>query len=76
MGCHRKIDQDAVDKALTTPPRRAFETCLELWTRGIHQLAERDVHPDVILRALPKELLDRCHHVEQPQPGCYRRDWL
>ncbi len=63
------IDQDVVGKALDAPPHRAFEVCLELWARGVHELAERDVRPDVVVCALPKELLDRCAHVEQSQPG-------
>jgi hypothetical protein len=61
------IDHDIVGKALAAPPRRAFGTCLELWATGVHELAERDVRPDVIVCALPKEVLDRCAHIEQSQ---------
>ncbi len=63
------IDQGIVAKALDASPRRAFEACLELWSSGVHELAERDLRPDVIVCALPKELLDRCAHVEQSQPS-------
>lgn len=63
----KPIDADRLEEALKAPPREAFRTCLELWRSGVTELAERDTRFDVIVCALPKELIDRCGTVEQPR---------
>ncbi len=62
-----QLDSSAVDRALALPPYEAFESCLNLWVDGVRGLV-RDVAPDVVVCALPGEVLDRCRVVGVPRP--------
>jgi hypothetical protein len=62
-----ELDKEAVDRALALPPYAAFESCLSLWGDAVRGLV-RDVAPDVVVCALPGEVLDRCRVVDVPRP--------
>jgi hypothetical protein len=62
-----ELDPPAVDRALARPPYQAFEACLGLWVEGVRGLI-RDIAPDVVLCALPADVLDRCRVVNVPRP--------
>ncbi len=62
-----ELDPSVVDEALALPPYQAFESCLKLWADGVRGLV-RDVAPDVVVCALPAEVLDRCRVVDVPRP--------
>jgi hypothetical protein len=62
-----ELDAASVEEALALPPYGAFEACLGLWAEGVRGLV-RDIAPDVVLCALPSDVLDRCRVVEVPHP--------
>lgn len=62
-----ELDPAAVERELARPPYEAFEACLGLWVEGVRGLI-RDIAPDVVLCALPADVLDRCRVVEVPRP--------
>lgn len=62
-----ELDPTAVEQALARPPYEAFETCLALWVEGVQGLV-RDISPDVVLCALPSDVLERCRVVDVPRP--------
>lgn len=68
LGVESVIRTGQLEDALSRRPREAFTNALELWASGIESLAEREVRPDLVLCALPKELVDRCRRIEQPIP--------
>ena len=62
-----ELDQGDVDQALANPAYSAFEALLQLWADGVRGLV-RDVAPDVVLCALPRDVLDKCRVVDVPRP--------
>jgi hypothetical protein len=66
------IAERTLTEALARRPREAFAACLELWADGIESLSERELVPDLVVCALPPELLLRCRRVEQPLPARVR----
>jgi hypothetical protein len=70
----KEIPEESFQSALDGPAEAAFETCLELWKTAVHDLAERNAPPDVVLCCLPQELLDKCRTIErQTKSGRKRR---
>jgi hypothetical protein len=67
------IPDGALRDALARKPREAFAACLDLWASGIESLAEREVVPDVVVCALPPELVARCRRIEQALPARVRQ---
>lgn len=58
------IPDDALSRALALNPPQAFRELLALWTAGLEQLrVHSDPPPDLILCAIPNEVLKRCHRV-------------
>lgn len=62
-----EVDAAAVERELARPPYDAFEGCLGLWVEGVRSLI-RDIAPDVVLCALPADVLDKCRVVDVPRP--------
>lgn len=58
------LDDETVSRALERRPQDAFVAISELWGSGISRLAERDVAPDLVVCAIPKEVLARCRRIE------------
>ncbi len=54
--------------ALGRPPAEAFKEAVELWADAISRVTERDTRPDLVLCAMPRELLDRCRSIKQTVP--------
>lgn len=69
----KEIQEDAFRAALDGSANDAFRSCLDLWTTAIHDLAERDAPPDVVLCCLPQELLDKCRTIERQAGSRARR---
>jgi hypothetical protein len=63
------VKDDDVDEALKQSAPEAFQRCLRYWTDGVEQLASRDVRPDVVVCALPGDVLAACRLVRLPRPG-------
>lgn len=58
------IPDDALARALELHPAKAFRELLALWTAGLEQLrVHSDPPPDLILCAIPNEVLKHCHRV-------------
>lgn len=68
LGIEHVIRTSQLQDALSHRPRESFIDSLELWGSGVASLAERDVRPDLVVCALPRELIDRCRRIEQPIP--------
>lgn len=62
-----ELESAAVERALNLAPYGAFEACLDFWVEGVRGLV-RDIAPDVVICALPSEVLDKCRVVEVPRP--------
>lgn len=62
-----ELDEGSIDHALALPPYPAFEAFLELWADGVRGLV-RDIAPDVVLCAIPRDILDKCRVVDVPRP--------
>jgi hypothetical protein len=58
-----ELDRTAVSNALELAPHEAFVRCLTLWADGIRALADRDSPPDLVVCALPEDLLTHCRTV-------------
>jgi hypothetical protein len=67
------VSDSALRSALGRRPRDAFVACIDLWAEGIESLSERDVVPDVVVCALPPELVERCRRIEQALPARIRQ---
>lgn len=53
-----------IDAALRLDAPKAFRELLAIWTAGLQELrVQRDPPPDLILCAIPKEVLDHCRRV-------------
>jgi hypothetical protein len=69
---HRTTDHvipDAVvSRALSRKPKDAFREVLELWGLPIESMAERELRPDLVLCALPSDVVARCRRIEQRLP--------
>lgn len=61
------VDADAFERAIARPELMAFEECLKLWANGVRELAQRDVRLDVVVCALPRDLLTKCARIERPR---------
>lgn len=58
------IPSDRLTSALSHDPPRAFRELLSLWTAGLEDLTvQRDPPPDLVLCAIPNEVLKHCHRV-------------
>lgn len=58
------IPDESIANALDESPPKAFRELLALWTTGIEQLrVQRDPPPDLILCAIPNEVLKHCRRV-------------
>lgn len=62
------IPEGQLRQALSRRPWDTFIEAVELWTAAVETMAERELRPDLVLCALPPELVRRCHHVEQHLP--------
>jgi hypothetical protein len=62
-----ELSEEDVNGVLAQKPQKAFQDALQMWIEAIHDLARRDVRPDVILCAIPRQVLDRCAHIERPR---------
>jgi hypothetical protein len=63
----KEVDQTAFDRALGEPRALAFESLLAMWSEAVHELAERDNRPDVVICCLPGELLSHCRTIERKE---------
>jgi hypothetical protein len=61
------IQDDDVDAALKLPPSEAFKVCLRLWADPVREFASRDIRPDVIVCAIPADVLAVCRVVKLPR---------
>jgi hypothetical protein len=52
-----------VTEALDLEPAEAFRKLLLVWSAGLDELSQRDPPPDLILCAIPKEVLKHCRRV-------------
>ena len=52
-----------VTEALDLEPAEAFGKLLLVWSAGLDELSQRDPPPDLILCAIPKEVLKHCRRV-------------
>jgi hypothetical protein len=68
FGTESSISANKLQEVLGRRPRDAFKGAVELWADGVSSLTEREVRPDVVLCALPPELIERCRRIEQPLP--------
>lgn len=68
LGVESVIGARQLQDALSRRPREAFKSAVELWAEGVASLTEREVRPDLVVCALPPELLERCRRIEQPLP--------
>lgn len=57
-----------VAKALGMKPKDAFREVVELWGLPIESMAERELRPDLVLCALPADVVARCRRIEQRLP--------
>lgn len=58
------IPDDVLARALELDPPKAFRELLALWTAGLERLrVHSDPPPDLILCAIPDEVLKHCHRV-------------
>lgn len=58
------IPDHLVDAALRLDPPKAFRQLLALWTAGLEELSvQRDPPPDLVLCAIPNEVLKHCRRV-------------
>ncbi len=62
---NQEIESHRLESALSMSPTRAFRECLAMWSEGIQQLSQRDVRLDVIVCALPSEVLEKCARIDQ-----------
>lgn len=68
LGVESVIAASKLQEALARKPREAFKRSIELWADAVESLTEREVRPDLVVCALPRELIDRCRRIEQPLP--------
>jgi hypothetical protein len=68
IGAESAISATDLQDALGRRPREAFNRTVDLWADGVASLTEREVRPDLVICALPTELLERCRRIEQPLP--------
>jgi hypothetical protein len=54
------IKEADIADAVAMTPESAFVAALELWTRGIEELSQRDPPPDVIVCAIPNTVTEYC----------------
>lgn len=54
------ISDSDLTETLAKTPESAFVAALEMWTRGIDELSQRDPPPDVIVCAIPNAVSDHC----------------
>jgi hypothetical protein len=61
------ISPDALDKALKIKDNTdRFETVLELYNEGLKWIAQLENNrPNLVICAIPENVLDACHHVER-----------
>ncbi len=58
------IPDQVLSAALDLKPPQAFRELLRIWTAGLEEVRiQRDPPPDLILCAIPKEVLKHCHRV-------------
>lgn len=68
LGVESVISTSKLQDALSRQPRAAFERSVDLWSEGVSSLTEREVRPDLVVCALPPELIERCRRIKQPLP--------
>lgn len=59
----RQIPTDEIGRLLRLPPGDRFPRMVELFAREIEFLAERDPHPQIVMVALPREVVDYCSSI-------------
>jgi len=65
----RVLSESAYSKAMSKPPRMAFKQVVRLYGDAIRELSEMDTGPDLVLCALPADLVKKCARIEQhPRP--------
>jgi hypothetical protein len=57
------IADDRLSNALDLDPAEAFRELLSAWSAGLTELTQRDPPPDLILCAIPSEVLRHCRRV-------------
>lgn len=71
------IPDDSVAAALALEPPRAFKELLRLWTAGLEGLrVHSDPPPDLILCAIPDEVLKHCRRVKFGAASSRKNDQL
>jgi len=53
--------------ALGRPPQERFNAVLDLYAKGIRDLARRDLRPDVVVACLSDEVIEQCRSVQAPR---------
>lgn len=62
------ISKARLEAAMNRRPVDAFETTVDLWAEAVSRLTERDVRPDLVICALPRELRPRVGRIERSVP--------
>jgi hypothetical protein len=68
MDAESVIGDGKLQGALGRRPREAFTATVDLFADAVSSLTERDVRPDLVICALPREVTDRCRRIDQPLP--------
>jgi len=71
-----EVDADALTTALSEPPSSAFQRTQEMYAHAIEHVGRRDLRPDIVICALPQELIDRCGRVENRRLTPSEKAWL
>jgi hypothetical protein len=58
------IPDSQLASALDLEPPEAFRQLLAIWSAGLDELSQRDPPPDLILCAIPNEVLKHCRRVQ------------
>ncbi len=58
------LEEEAVARMLERRPQEAFEGVAALWGDAVAHLAERDMQPDLVICAMPRDVLARCRRVQ------------